>query len=75
MPAAALIDAANERCDGAERHEIAGGVIERLAGQGLKASFSSGFSLGKGIQTGGGLHQAVEAAAAGPRPGLAIGRQ
>jgi len=36
VPAAALVDPADERRDRAERHQIAGGMVDRLAGQGLE---------------------------------------
>ncbi len=72
MPAAALVDPAQQRRHRAERYQIAGGVVERLAGQGLEPRFSGGFGLGK-VQPGRGLRQAVEAAALGPWSGVAVG--
>ena len=49
-------------------------VIEHLRRQFLRPVDAGGLSFGV-IEAGRGLHQRVEAAALGPRSGLAIGRQ
>src|SRR2546430_3432515 len=74
LPASALARLARLRHHGAERHEVAGGVIEHLRRQFLRPLDAGGLAFGV-IETGRGLHQRVKSAALRPRPGMAVGRQ
>src|SRR6202043_1912781 len=69
VPAAAFARLARLRHHGAERHQIAGGVIEHLRRQFLRALDTRSLSFGV-IKSGGGLHERMETAAVGPRPGM-----
>ena len=74
MPATALARLARLRHHRAERHQVAGGVIEHLRRQFLRPVDAGGLPFGM-VETGRGLHQRIETAAFRPRPGMAIGRQ
>src|SRR6478736_27198 len=66
MPAPAFDDAPLQCRHRAERHQIAGGVVEFLAGQRLWLFFTGGFSL-RDVEAIGVLNERVEASPAGPR--------
>ena len=74
VPASAFTRLARFGHHGAERHEIAGGVVEHLRGQFLRSIDAGGLSLGM-VESGRGLHQRVEAAPLSPGTCGTIGRQ
>src|ERR1700743_1717214 len=74
MPAAAFARLTRPRHHRAERHQVAGGMIERLRRQFLRTVDPGHLSFGM-VETGCGLHQRVEAATLRPWPCTAIGRQ
>src|SRR3954466_7334755 len=66
VPATAFAGLAGLGHHRAERHQIAGGAVEHLRRQSLRASDASSLSLGM-VEAGRGLHERMEAAP--PRPG------
>src|ERR1700684_2610968 len=74
MPTAAFARLARFRHHGAERHQIAGGVIENLRRQFLWAIDAGGHSLGM-VEACRRLHQRVETAAARPWSHMAVSRE
>ena len=74
VPTAAFARLACPRHHGAERHEVAGGMVEHLRRQFLRTIHTGGSSFGV-IEAGRGLHQRIEATSRRPWPGVAIGRQ
>src|SRR6185437_1965390 len=61
MPASPLALLSRQSHHGAERHQIAGGMVEHLRRQFLRALDAGGETLGM-VETGRGLHQRIEAA-------------
>gem|GEM_PF-3801531 len=74
VPAAALDTLARQRGQRAEGHQVAAGMIEDLHRHGLGGFLPGRLGLGM-VEAGGRLHQRVEAAPAGPRTAIAVGRQ
>src|SRR3954452_6296879 len=74
VPAAAFAGLAGLGHHRAERHQIAGGVVEHLRRQFLWPIYASSLSLGM-VEAGRGLHERIEAAPFRPWTGMAIGRQ
>ena len=66
VPRAAFAGLAHQRHHRPERHQVAGGVIERLAGQLLGTLDAGGFGLGM-VEPARRLHQRVEPAPCRPR--------
>ena len=74
MPRAATFGTADERRHRRERHQITGGVIERLAWQRLRLAGAERFGF-RGIEAACRLHERIEAAPRRPGPLVSVGAQ